>query len=76
MPGEEVVGVSEEDVQARVSWWLQQYEAAAEDSLGGGVSLVGQEAQPRWNYPQSVFFCATVLTTIGKLIKYELCCRT
>lgn len=55
-----------EEVEARVSWWLEQYEGAAEDSQGSGVSLVGQEAEPRWNYPQSVFFCATVLTTIGE----------
>lgn len=59
------VRAAEEELMARVSEWLQQYEAAAEASLGSGLSLVDQESHPRWNYPQSVFFSATVLTTIG-----------
>ncbi|XP_050689065.1 potassium channel subfamily K member 15-like [Eriocheir sinensis] len=57
--------VTEEEVRELVSGWLEQYEGAAEASQGSGVSLVGQEAERRWNYPQSVFFVATVLTTIG-----------
>lgn len=59
--------MAEEEVRKLVSGWLELYEGAAEASMGSGVSLVGQEAEPRWNYPQSVFFVATVLTTIGKL---------
>lgn len=56
-----------EEVRELVSGWLEEYEGAAEASQGSGVSLVGQEAELRWNYPQSVFFVATVLTTIGEL---------
>lgn len=49
----------------RVDNWLKEYEKAAEEAQTGGASLTG-DANPRWNFPQAVFFSATVLTTIGE----------
>ncbi|MPC08962.1 Potassium channel subfamily K member 16 [Portunus trituberculatus] len=48
----------------RISGLLRKYEEAAEDAQMGGASLT-TDANPRWNFPQAVFFSATVLTTIG-----------
>ncbi|XP_063849602.1 potassium channel subfamily K member 15-like isoform X3 [Scylla paramamosain] len=48
----------------RVSGWLREYEEVAEEAQKSGASLT-IDSDPRWNFPQAVFFSATVLTTIG-----------
>lgn len=62
---ERMKAVQGDGERERVSNWLKKYEEAAEEAQKDGASLI-TDANPRWNFPQAVFFSATVLTTIGE----------
>ena len=44
---------------------LLTYEAAVSEASLGGLDVVSQAFTIKWDYPQSVFFATTILTTIG-----------
>ena len=45
--------------------YLCDYEKVISASMAGGVDVVTQDYDISWTYLQSVFFCTTILTTIG-----------
>lgn len=51
--------------EEKVSMMLRDYEKAVVDSGDARVTPLQAGTEPGWTFPQSVFFTATVLTTIG-----------
>ncbi|XP_047483720.1 TWiK family of potassium channels protein 7-like isoform X1 [Penaeus chinensis] len=51
--------------EERVSTMLRYYEQVVVDSGDARVTPLQAGTEPGWSFPQSVFFTATVLTTIG-----------
>ncbi|XP_050693919.1 potassium channel subfamily K member 1-like [Eriocheir sinensis] len=52
--------------QAAASKELRAYEAAIEDAMGAGVSVLAPSVPAYdWLYPECVFFASTIITTIG-----------
>lgn len=62
--------------EEKVSMILREYEQVVVDSGDARVTPLQAGTEPGWTFPQSVFFTATVLTTIGlySLQYYRECC--
>ena len=50
---------------------LTEYEAALSEVMIAGINIVTQNYTENWDYLQSVFFSTTILTTIGRVSRYD-----
>ena len=50
---------------------LSEYEVALSEVMIAGINIVTQNYTENWDYLQSVFFSTTILTTIGRVSRYD-----
>ena len=58
-------------VSVSVEKLLSEYEAALSEVMIAGINIVTQNYTENWDYLQSVFFSTTILTTIGRVSRYD-----